>query len=96
MFIVAQIFCFGSINLTLTATFDFASVRNSSVTSETNLSSGRDSLFFNKNSRPNHNNLLLAIELGRHSVVAISAKKMKNNANFQVSQPTVNTCSVQR
>ena len=74
MFKIALIFCFGwSINSTLTATFDFASLRNSSVTSETNLSSGHDSLFLNKNSGPNHDNLLLTIEFGRHSLVAISA-----------------------
>ena len=75
MFKIALIFCFGwSINSTLTATFDFASLlRNSSVTSETNLSSGHDSLFLNKNSGPSHYNLLLTIEFGRHSLVAISA-----------------------
>ena len=46
MFIIALIFCFGwSINLTLTATFDFAWPRNSSVTSEADLSSGHDPFF---------------------------------------------------
>ena len=73
MFITALIFCFGwSINLTLTATFDFAALHNSSVTSETNLFSGYDSLFLNKNLGPNHHNILLTIEFGRHSLVAIS------------------------
>ena len=74
MFKIALLSCFGwSINSTLTATFDFASLRDSSVTSETNLSSGHDSLFLNKNSGPSHYNLWLTIEFGRHSLVAISA-----------------------
>ena len=73
MFKIALIFCFGcSINSTLTATFDFAALRNSSVTSETNLSSGHDSLFLNKKSGTNHHNLSLTIEFGTHSLVAIS------------------------
>ena len=74
MFIIALIFCFGwSINSALTATFDFAWLRHSSVTSEADLSSGHDSSFLNKNSGPNHYNILLTIEFGRHFLVATSA-----------------------
>ena len=70
MFVTAQIFCFGwSINPVLAATFDFAALRNSSVTSETNLSSSDDSLFLNKNAGLNHQNLLLTIEFGGHPLV---------------------------
>ena len=50
VFITATTFCFAwLINSILTATFDFAALRNSSVASETNLSSGHDSLFLNIN-----------------------------------------------
>ena len=74
MFITALIFCFAwSINSTLTAIFDFAVLRNSSVTSEGNLSYGHDSFTLNENSSPNHYNLLLTVEFGTHSLVAISA-----------------------
>ena len=74
MFIIALIFCFGRlINSTLTAICGFALLRNSSVTSKTNLSSGHDSLFRTKYSGSNYHNLLLTIEFGRHSPVAISA-----------------------
>ena len=69
MFIIALIFCFRwSINSTLTATFNFVSLRTLSVA---NLSSGHDSLLVNKNSGPNHQKLLLTIEFGRHSLVPI-------------------------
>ena len=74
MFIIALIFCLGwSKSSTLTATFDFASLGNLSVTLETNSSSGHNSWFLNKNSGPSHYNLLLTIEFDRHTLAAISA-----------------------